>query len=198
MMTTILYNPPFEYPLNRILHKCMMLLSSIFDGSTTEGEETVLRKIYEAAVREYKSMIERICFGYSNSVCEMEDLRQDALLNLWESMPTFKQQCSMKTWIYRLTLNTCVSAMRKSNRKPSTVELSQLYDKADTDSGHETLLEELHEAIGELNPIDKAIMLLWLEGEGYESISSITGLSKASVATRLHRAKSKLKTILNR
>ncbi|MDE6321482.1 MAG: RNA polymerase sigma factor, partial [Muribaculaceae bacterium] len=107
-------------------------------------------------------MIERICFGYSSSVSEMEDLRQDALLNLWESMPSFKKQCSMKTWIYRITLNTCVSAMRKSYRKASTVELSELYDKAETDTGNEVLIAELHEAIGKLSPIDKAIMLLWL------------------------------------
>lgn len=196
MVTTISYPPPFESPLNRILRKCARFLSAIVDDPATD--EAVLRQKYEEAVREHKSMIERICFGYSSSVAEMEDLCQDALLNLWESMPAFRQQCSMKTWVYRLTLNTCVSSLRKSSRKVTTVELSRLYDRADTDSEHESLLADLHEAIGELNPIDKAIMLLWLEEETYEDIAGITGVSKANVATRLHRAKSKLKTILNR
>lgn len=161
-----------------------------------ESDDARLRSRYEAAVREHSPLIDRICFGYANTKEDMEDLRQDALLNLWESMAEFRGQCSMKTWVYRLTLNSCVSSLRKSYRRPATVELTDLCNITEDDQRQQ--LSELHEAISQLNPIDKAIVLLWLEEESYDEIASIVGLTKSNVAIRIHRAKDKLKTLLKR
>lgn len=169
-------------------------LIMLFAGVGESGEVSLHRQ-YEMAIREHSSLIDRICFGYAKTQGDLEDLRQDALLNLWESMEAFKGQCSMKTWVYRLTLNSCVSSVRKSSRRPTTVELTDLYDMVE--ENQRSLLSELHEAISQLNPIDKAIVLLWLEGESYDEIAAIVGVTKSNVAVRLHRAKDKLKNILN-
>ncbi|MDE7402048.1 MAG: RNA polymerase sigma factor [Muribaculaceae bacterium] len=152
-----------------------------------------IHRLYDSAIREHSALIDRICFGYANSLYDLDDLKQDAMLNLWESMNLFKGDCSMKTWVYRITLNTCVSSLRKRYRSISTVELTSLYDTVDYDVERKQVITDLHEAIATLNPIDKAIVLLWLEEESYEEISQITGLSVNNVGVRLHRAKSKLK-----
>lgn len=168
----------------------------MFFAAFVESEDTKQHRQYKTIIREHSELIDRICFGYSRSQEDMEDLRQDALLNLWESMSAFKGQCSMKTWVYRLTLNSCVSALRKSYRRPSTVPLTELCDVIE--DNQPLKLSELHEAISQLNPIDKAIVLLWLEEESYDEIAAIVGLTKSNVAVRIHRAKEKLKTILDR
>ena len=161
-----------------------------------ESEDSRLRRRYELAIKEYSPLIDRICFGYARCKEDMDDLRQDAMLNLWESMSVFKDQCSMKTWVYRLTLNSCVSSLRKSYRSPVTVQMTEFCDVIEEDQHQQ--LSELHEAISQLNPIDKAIVMLWLEDESYDAIAMIVGLTKSNVAVRIHRAKDKLRTLLNR
>lgn len=169
---------------------------ALFFATMVENEDYRRQKQYETAVKEHSALIDRICFGYAKTREDMEDLRQDALLNLWASMSKFNGDCSMKTWVYRLTLNSCVSTLRKNYRRPVTIQLTEVCELANDDQRQ--TLSELHEAIAQLNPIDKAIVLLWLEEESYEEIATIVGLSKSNVAVRLHRTKDKLKTILNR
>lgn len=154
------------------------------------------RAEYDDTVRHYGSMIDRICFGYAGNASDFDDLKQDVLMNLWISIPKFKGECTMKSWVYRLTLNVCVSTLRKSYRRISTVQLEELYDIVDCGPEQKEIIAEVHEAIALLNPLDKAIMLLWLEEESYDDIAEITGLSRANVATRIHRAKKRIKSLI--
>lgn len=160
------------------------------------SEQQSRSDLFDRAFRDYGSLIDRICFGYADSSEAMADLRQDSLLNLWESMSKYHGDCSMKTWVYRITLNTCVSTIRKRSRQPKTIALNGLYDNLVDDDSKE-LLSELHEAISKLSPIDKAIIMLWLDETSYDDISLIMGLSKSIVTIRLHRAKQRLKSIMN-
>ena len=158
-------------------------------------KEARIRCRFEEVAETYGKLIERICFGYANSLQEMEDLKQDALINLWESMATYHGDCSMKTWVYRITLNTCVSSIRKGKRRINTIQLTELFDIIENNDD-KSLLEELHTAISALNPIDKAVVMLWLDEQSYDEIAEIVGISKANVATRLHRAKDKLRKLM--
>ena len=166
--------------------------------SNVTGSDSAYRRSYSEAVASYGSLIDRLCFGYVKTADDFKDLKQDVLMNLWESMPKFNGDCSMKTWVYRLTLNVCVSSLRKSYRRVSTVQLTEFYDIVDYEPEQKEELAGLHEAIASLNPLDKAIMILWLEEESYEEIAVITGLTRANVATRIHRAKNKLKSIMEK
>lgn len=178
------------------LRRLLAFFAEVLTGS--DGAYAVRRQKYTETVKCYGGLIERVCFGYAATAADFDDLKQDVLMNLWTSLPGFKGDCSLKTWIYRLTLNVCVSTLRKSYRRVTTVQLSELYDLVDNDAEQRVAIREMHEAIATLNPLDKAVIMLWLEEESYDDISTITGLSRANVATRMHRAKGRLKSIMTK
>lgn len=182
--------------IGKLLKRCIRFLMNAAEiDPSAANTETLL---FEKTARDFAPLIERICFGYASSIDELDDLKQDALLNLWESMPKYRGRCSMKTWVYRLTLNTCVTTIRKNCRRVNTVSLSELYDTIECDDERKATIAEIHDYIACLNPIDKAVMMLWLEDESYEEIAAVTGLTRGNVAVRIHRAKEKLKTMITR
>lgn len=180
----------------RIRRGVAFLMNAV--GIPAGRDSFICRQRYAQAVDAYGTLIDRLCFGYTRTPSDFDDLKQDVLLNLWEAMPRFKEECSMKTWVYRLTLNVCVSSLRKNYRRVSTVQISEMAEIVEYEPDKKEMFMELHEAIGCLNPLDKAIMILWLEEESYDGIAEITGLTKANVATRIHRAKGRLKTIMEK
>lgn len=160
-------------------------------ANPVEAEERFL-----AIYREYDSLIRRICFGYASNGEEMMDLYQDSLANIWQGMPKFRGESSAKTWVYRVTLNTCVSNFRRKSKLGTSVAIDEFVDLGDEDQGKKEAIKELHECISQLNAIDKAVVMLWLDEYSYEEIGELTGLTRNNVAQRLHRAKDKLKKIL--
>lgn len=192
MVVTLSYNP-----LRYLLTDVRRWLSGA-PVEAVEASEVLREQLFGQVTSQYGTLIERICFGYAQSRADLDDLRQDALLNIWMSLAHFKGDSSLKTWIYRVTLNSCVSSLRRNYRRVKIVDLDTLYDAIDTDGEDKAVLSQLHEAIGCLGPVDKAIVMLWLDEIPYQDIANITGVSKANVAVRLHRAKDKLKTIFNK
>ncbi|MDE6339767.1 MAG: sigma-70 family RNA polymerase sigma factor [Muribaculaceae bacterium] len=146
-------------------------------------------------LNKHESLISAICFSYSSSVAEFDDLRQDAIINLWRGLPSFKAESSSRTWIYRVVLNSCVSTIRKQARHSKANEsLEGLYDiLADDQPEDRERIEILHSMIASLNPQDKAIILLWLDDASYDEISSVMGIPRNTVASRLHRIKERLR-----
>lgn len=148
-------------------------------------------------IRTHDAMIKRICFGYARTAEELEDLHQDALVCIWQGLPKFRGESALKTWVYRVTLNACVSVVRTRKKEFDSDSLEQIVDVADDSEERRQRIHELHECIGTLNPIDKAIVMLWLDEYSYEEISEMVGLKRNNVATRLHRAKEKLKKVIS-
>lgn len=176
------------------------LLGILLRFSTKIGNlitpETDIRPDFSIIANQYLPLIERICFNYANSLSELNDLKQDALINIWQSMPKFRGACTLKSWIYRITLNSCVTSLRKKRRQIPTTQLTQLYDNIICDNENRELLADLHESISRLGPIDKAIVTLWLDELSYEEIAQIIGISRQNVAKRLHFAKKKIKSLI--
>lgn len=198
-ITAEYYGAEFSLIPRRMIRRCIAYMANAVSALTGGATSPAIRRQrYAQAVDAYGTLIDRLCFGYTRTTSDFDDLKQDVLLNLWEAMPRFKEECSMKTWVYRLTLNVCVSSLRKNYRRVSTVQISEMADIVEYEPDKKETFMELHEAIGQLNPLDKAIMILWLEEESYDGIAEITGLTKSNVATRIHRAKDKLKTIMEK
>ena len=153
-----------------------------------------LEKEFTRMVREHKDTIYMVCYMFSKDNAEVEDLYQEILINLWRSLPKFEQRSSVKTWIWRISLNTCISIDRKKRRRSSLpLEMDiDLYNDEDRDTKQ---IKMLHDRISRLGPFDRAIILLWLENMSYEEIGAIVGITEKNVSVRLYRIREQLKAM---
>lgn len=131
---------------------------------------------------------------FSKEKAEVDDLFQEILINIYNGLEQFKGQSELSTWIWRISLNTCISAERKkkktiSGKIPLSVNINLF-----TDEDHETKqIRLLKERISKLGIFDRAIILLWLENMSYDEIADIVGISVKNVSVRLYRIKEELK-----
>ena len=144
-------------------------------------------------VREYKGTIYTVCYMFSKDEDEVNDLFQEVLINLWKGFPKFREECSVNTWIYRVSLNTCISIGRKKKRMGEKVELSMTTNLFEDNDNDAQQIRQLYDRIHKLGPIDRAIVLLWLDNVNYEEIGKIVGISTKNVSVKLFRIKEKLK-----
>ncbi len=147
-------------------------------------------------VRDNKSTIYTVCYMFSKDQDEVNDLFQEVLINLWKGFSSFEGRSDVRTWIYRISLNTCISQDRKK-KKAKSVPLSMninLFEDRDEDSRQ---VEMLRKRINKLGPFDRAIILLWLENMSYEEIGQVVGISTKNVSVRLFRIKEQLKNMSN-
>ena len=148
-------------------------------------------------VKKHRNTIYTVCYFFSKDSEEVNDLFQEILISLWKGFPKFRGASSYKTWIWRVSLNTCNNHHRKKKRDVETVPLTidiDLYNDADDKSKQ---IQMLYDRISILEPFDKAIILLWLENMTYEDIAGVMGISLANVTTRLFRIKEQLKSMSN-
>ena len=143
-------------------------------------------------VEQQKSTIYTVCYLFSKDKDEVNDLFQEVLINLWQGFERFEGRSDVRTWVYRVALNTCISQDRRRRRR-SDVELTldiDLFRDADADTRQVDLL---HKRIQRLQPFDRAIVLLWLEDLSYDEIAQIVGITTKNVSVRLVRIKEQLK-----
>ena len=161
-------------------------------------EKVELEKAFIAMVREYERVIYKVCSFYVSDEFPIADLYQDVVCNLWVAFPKFRNECAISTWVYRIALNTCITGVRKDIRRPkSSVPVAMLADSLPAPESMEENIRELYRLIGQLKTLEKAIVLLYLEEKSYQEIADITGLTVSNVATKLKRAKEKLKQMSN-
>ena len=151
-----------------------------------------LEQLFAQTVKEQRSTIYTVCYMFSKDADEVNDLFQEVLVNLWKGFEGFEGRSDIRTWVYRVALNTCISLDRKKRRQ-ATARLSMdinLFEDDDTDTRQVALL---HKRISLLQPFDRAIVLLWLENLPYDEIGQIVGISAKSVGVRLYRIREQLK-----
>ena len=150
-------------------------------------------------ISENEGAIFKITSVYTDDRDSQKDLYQEIVLQLWKSFDAFKGTSKRSTWLYRVSLNTAISYLRKSKKHKVLVPIDQVVQEITEtyDPVFEERLKALYAHIRQLNSLEKGIILLFLEDKNYEEISSITGLSVTNVATRLSRIKTKLKKQIN-
>ncbi len=147
---------------------------------------------FEQLVRTHKSTIYTVCYLFSKDQDEVADLFQECLINLWKSWPSYEGRSDVRTWIYRVSLNVCVSLDRKRKRLPY-IPLTMDINPYEEDNQNSRQMEVLRHRISQLPPVDRAIILLWLENMSYEEIGTIVGITAKNVSVRLVRIKEQLK-----
>jgi RNA polymerase sigma-70 factor (ECF subfamily) len=132
-------------------------------------------------VHAHRNIIYKVCYIYAPKGM-IEDYYQEVLINLWQSFDQFEGRSKHSTWIYRVALYTCISFIRR--KEPAYISLS--FDiLTDEDGTLKEQLEELHSVINRLGHIDRALIMLWLDGYAYEEMAEVTGLSLSNVSVKL-------------
>lgn len=151
--------------------------------------------MYREALGQFGAALERLATAYEADPEKRRDLSQDIHFQLWRSLERYDSRCSMRTWVYRVAHNVAASHVIRERRIRSALlsleEIEALPDKTYGSSGAERSLnlERLAALIQKLKPLDRQVIVSYLEDMDAASIAEITGLSPASVAMRVHRIK---------
>ena len=162
---------------------------------TAAMEEPTQDEAYLQAVEAYGSSLERLAAAYEADPDRRRDLSQDIHLQLWRSLQRFDGRCSLRTWAYRVAHNVAASHVMSERRRFSgLVSLEEIDALPTVDSGpsaaeHQIDLNRLMALVQRLKPLDRQIIVSYLEDLDAASIGEITGLSAANVAMRIHRVK---------
>jgi RNA polymerase sigma-70 factor, ECF subfamily len=154
--------------------------------------------LYRQAVEKFGSSLDRLAGAYEADPERRRDLSQDIHLQLWRSFQQYDARCSLRTWIYRVAHHVAASHVIRERRIFSTLvsleELEMLPDKAEGSSAADRRLDldRLSALIQKLKPLDRQVIVSYLEDMDAASIGEITGLSPANVAMRIHRIKNVL------
>lgn len=154
-------------------------------------------KEFELLTYQYGGIISKVCFFYSSDAEHYKDLRQEVLANLWKGFDGFRGSAKVSTWIYRVSLNSCISFHRKHERNMNVTSIDEMTELVDPTVDRPELLREMYRLINLLGKIEKAVILLWLDERSYDEISEVTGLPRNTVASKLHRIKDKLTRLAN-
>ena len=157
----------------------------------------ISEKEFAKIVRENKTTIYTVCYLFSDDREEVEDLFQEVLIALWQGLDSFRGESALRSWIYRISLNTCISADRKKRRRADSVRLDMKIDLFADTNDDTRQVQMLRSRIGKLGVFDRAIILLWLENLSYEEIGAIVGISAKNVSVRLVRIREQLKNMSN-
>ena len=156
-------------------------------------------ELYEDAAAEYGPALERLAHAYEADPEIRRDLLQEIHIALWRSLAGFDSRCSLRTWVYRVAHNVAASHVGRQSRdrKRTLVGLDDLANVPDRAGGEQSAgrrhaLDRLMEMIQQLEPLDRQVMLAYLEGMDAASTAEITGLSARNVATKIHRIKAVL------
>jgi RNA polymerase sigma-70 factor (ECF subfamily) len=152
--------------------------------------------LYNEAAGVFGAALERLAGSYEADRDKRLDLLQDIHLAIWRSFEGFAGHCSLRTWVYRVAHNVAASHVLR-HRRASARPLVSLDDVDDLPAGvdseaeldHQQSLGRLREFIQQLNPLERQVILLYLEGTDAAGIAEITGISPGNVATKIHRIK---------
>jgi RNA polymerase sigma-70 factor (ECF subfamily) len=155
---------------------------------------------YTISILPFAAIIIKICRAYTNTQEDFEDYYQEVCLQIWRSKANFRKQSEWSTWIYRLSLNVCLTLLKKKKNTSQHFASDYFPDQAIEDSqvfGDDSL-NQLYDAIRQLSEIDRAVILLYLEEKTYQEIADIIGTNPNNIGVRIKRIKERLKKLLNK
>jgi len=155
---------------------------------------------YQLSILPFAGIIIKICRAYTNSQEDFEDYYQEVCLQIWRSKDNFNQQSEWSTWIYRISLNVCLTYLKRRKSGSREIVSDTLPEEAIDDSKAfiSDEINELYSAIKHLSETDRAVILLYLEEKSYQEIAEIIGSNTNNIGVRITRIRDKLNTILNK
>ncbi|RAI92175.1 RNA polymerase sigma factor [Algoriphagus yeomjeoni] len=154
---------------------------------------------YNTSITPFSGIIIKLCRAYTSSQEDFEDYYQEVCLQIWRSKDNFRAESEWSTWVYRISLNVCLTLLKKKkNNTQHFVSDSMPYlDTVDNHAFSDESLNLLYDAIRQLSEIDRAIIMLYLEEKSYKEIADIIGTNYNNIGVRVQRIKSRLKKLLD-
>lgn len=160
---------------------------------TTTGQHQRFMELLQA----HRGIVYKVARSYTRSGADRDDLAQEICMQLWRAFPRYDAERTFSTWMYRVALNVAISAARRAYRAEpgrfeplDEVHLETLAAEAD---GGEGRIEALYAVIGQLEPLERALILLYLEDKSYADMAEVLGISETNVATKINRIKQTLR-----
>ena len=158
------------------------------------------KQSFEEIYEQNQGMVYQMCLGFVKGDADIaSDLSQEVFISVWRNLEKFRGASSYKTWIYRITVNTCLQYVKKESKERTykTNELENASSIAvESEHKNDEEIMELYNAIGQLKKIDRLIIMMVLENQSYESISEVIGINAINVRVKIHRIKKRLEKIL--
>lgn len=151
----------------------------------------------KAWLARHKGLLHKVARSFATSSHDLDDLLQEVVLQVWRSIPRYDGGVKESTWIYRVALYTAVSWNRKESRHEGTKHEFTV-EPAVMEQEKDPRIDWLYERISQLNPLDRSLALLLLDGLSYREISETLGLSESNVGVRVHRIKKHLTAALKK
>lgn len=164
-------------------------------------EDEFNRKVFE----ENKDRIYRVCCYYVRNAEDRKDLFQEVFTHIFKGLDKFEGKSSLSTWIYRITINSCLAYLNKEKRRKRLYSDLSTYNKAQTDEKGQIekqlvkkeKMKHLYKSINQLSFINKSIISLVLEDVSQKEIAEVLGISEENVRVKIHRIKKTLSKIMN-
>ena len=155
-------------------------------------------KQFEKHISEHELLLYKICRMYAYTDADRQDLFQEIVIQLWKAFPKFKGDAQFSTWLYRVAINTSITGLRKKKKFITSYQsIRSLEQMSDENSGtaEEERLQQLYKAIEQLNDVEKAIVMLYMEERPYNEMEDILGISQGHLRVKMNRIKEKLRQL---
>lgn len=155
--------------------------------------ETEHRHTFENWLREHRSLFFKIVRVYAFTPADRDDLFQEIIIQVWRSVPAFRNESSVSTWLYRIALNTAIKRLKRERKHTLTDSLEDAHHILSEDRGEgDERLTWLYEEIHQLDEVDRSIVLLLLDGFSYKEMAGILGITESNVGVKINRIKKQL------
>lgn len=156
------------------------------------------KETFVGLLDQHGGIIRKVAAGYSSGQADRHDLEQEIALQLWKAYPRFSPDRPFSTWMYRIALNVAISFLRKNTRPVrQTVPLDEIGNELADESARTPEADDriaiLQRLIAMLDPLNRALLLLYLDDHSYGEIAAILGITETNVATKLSRLKERLR-----
>jgi len=157
-----------------------------------------MKEAFLTQIQLHEKQIYKICHFYATNKADMQDLYQEILLQLWKSYPNFRGESKFNTWLYQVAINTAITRLRKDKKNIRVYDMDHLSAEVQNevaDANKEELYHTLYAAVEQLNEIEKAIVLLFIDGKTYAEMEAILGISEPTLRVKMNRIKEKLRQL---
>ena len=154
-----------------------------------------LQEKFQTLLDGHKKILYKVCNSYCRNRDDREDLAQEIVIQLWKSFSTFDESFRFSTWMYRIALNVAISFYRRESSRKRYVlsDDERVLNAVDETASQPAEIQDLYQFIEGLDPLNKALVLLYLDGDSYSEIADVLGISETNAATKISRLKQTMK-----